>query len=322
MPSIATSPADDAYNAPPRSVLSGMSASPEIAAIVVACDSGPWLGECVRRLQASQPPIEVVVVDNASRDGSIEALPEGLTLLSNAVNRGFASACNQGARASSAPFLAFVNPDVLLAADTLARLLDKLRGRREIGLIGACLRDAKGRLDPACRRRDPTPWRALMSLTGLARMSRRWPALAGIEADPVPMPEYIEYPDAVSGALMLMPRSVFEQIGGFDEGYFLHGEDLDLCRRVRKAGWRVALAGDVEVLHLRGTSSRRRPLLVLWEKHRGMLRYYAKFERGRLPFGLRWSVPLALWALLLLRLPRALVQALWVAKSGRIQVEP
>ncbi len=299
-----------------------MSVSPEIAAIVVACDSGPWLGECVRRLQASQPPIEVVVVDNASRDGSIDALPRGVVLLRNAENRGFGAACNQGVRASAAPYLAFVNPDVLLEAETLARLLDKIRGRREIGLIGACLRDAQGRLDPACRRRDPTPWRALMSLSGLARLARRWPALAGIEAEPVPMPEYVEYPDAVSGALMLMPRSVFEAIGGFDEGYFLHGEDLDLCRRVRKAGLRVALAGDVEVLHLRGISSRRRPLLVLWHKHRGMLRYYSKFERARLPFSLRWSVPLALWALFLLRLPRALVQALRAANSGRGQVEP
>ncbi len=131
-----------------------MSEAPELAAVVVACDSGPWLAECVRRLRASQPPVELVVVDNASRDGSTKTLAEqGVRVLRNPRNLGFAAACNQGARASTAPYLAFVNPDVLLEPETLARLLAKIRPRREIGLIGACLYDAEGRRDPACRRR-------------------------------------------------------------------------------------------------------------------------------------------------------------------------
>lgn len=281
-----------------------MSAVPELTAVVVACDSGPWLSECVRRLLESQPPVEVMVVDNASRDGSIERLPSSrVRLLRNARNLGFSAACNQGAAASGTPFVAFVNPDVLLEADTLARLLDKIRGREEIGLIGACLRDREGRIDPACRRRDPTPWRALMSLSGLSRWRRRFPGFAGIEADPVPMPEHLEYPDAVSGALLLMPRVVFEKVGGFDEGYFLHGEDLDLCRRVRLAGFRVALAADVGAVHLRGTSSRRRPLLVAWHKHRGMVRYWHRFERPRMLPGLRALVPVAVWLWFGLKLP-------------------
>ncbi|GIX32862.1 MAG: glycosyl transferase [Lysobacterales bacterium] len=288
-----------------------MSEAPELAAVVVACDSGPWLAECVRRLRASQPPVELVVVDNASRDGSTKTLAEqGVRVLRNPRNLGFAAACNQGARASTAPYLAFVNPDVLLEPETLARLLAKIRPRREIGLIGACLYDAEGRRDPACRRRDPTPWRSLMSITGLSRLSRRWPALSGIEADPVPMPEHIEYPDAVSGALILMPRAAFEKVGGFDEGYFLHGEDLDLCRRVRQAGLRVALAADVEALHLRGTSSRRRPVFVAWHKHRGMVRYFRRHERARTPWPWRHLVVPAIWAWFGLRLPLLLVRGL------------
>ena len=87
--------------------------------------------------------------------------------------------------------------------------------------------------------------------------------------------------DAVSGALMLMPRSLFAGIGGFDEGYRLHAEDLDLCRRARQAGARVAVANDVPVLHVRGVSSRSRPLFVEWHKHRGLWRYYRKFDAPR-----------------------------------------
>ena len=84
--------------------------------------------------------------------------------------------------------------------------------------------------------------------------------------------------DAVSGALMLLPRSLFERIGGFDEGYRLHAEDLDFCRRVRDAGATVACANDITVTHVRGVSSRSRPLFVEWHKHRGLVRYYRKFD--------------------------------------------
>jgi N-acetylglucosaminyl-diphospho-decaprenol L-rhamnosyltransferase len=80
---------------------------------------------------------------------------------------------------------------------------------------------------------------------------------------------------------MLMPRSLFQQIGGFDEAFFLHAEDLDLCRRVRDAGRRVAVANHVPVTHVQGTSSRSRPFFVLWHKHRSLWRYFAKHEGVR-----------------------------------------
>jgi GT2 family glycosyltransferase len=94
---------------------------------------------------------------------------------------------------------------------------------------------------------------------------------------------------------MLMPRRLFDRLGGFDEGYRLHAEDLDLCRRARMAGATVAVANDIRVLHVRGVSSRARPLFVEWHKHRGLWRYFRKFESGRrgVPtriavFGLIW----------------------------------
>jgi GT2 family glycosyltransferase len=119
-----------------------------------------------------------------------------------------------------------------------------------------------------------------------------------------PNPEMVE---AVSGALLLMPRAVFDRIGGFDPGYVLHCEDLDLCRRVLQAGLRVALASDVQVVHLKGTSSRRRPVWVEWQKHRGMLRYFRKFDASSSPWWLRMAVPLGVW----LRFPFAALRAVW-----------
>ena len=93
--------------------------------------------------------------------------------------------------------------------------------------------------------------------------------------------EPLQRVDAVSGALMLMPRALFDAVDGFDEGYRLHAEDLDLCRRAREAGAVVAVANDVRVVHVRGVSSRSRPVFVEWHKHRGLWRYFRKFEAPR-----------------------------------------
>jgi N-acetylglucosaminyl-diphospho-decaprenol L-rhamnosyltransferase len=111
----------------------------------------------------------------------------------------------------------------------------------------------------------------------------------------------------VSGALMLMPRALFERIGGFDGGYRLHAEDLDLCRRARQAGALVAVANDVDVLHVRGVSSRSRPVFVEWHKHRGLWRYFQRFEAPQRRAGTRAAVFAAIWTHFLARLPRALL---------------
>ena len=118
--------------------------------------------------------------------------------------------------------------------------------------------------------------------------------------------------DAVSGALMVLPRTLFDRVGGFDEDYRLHAEDLDLCRRVRDAGATVACANDVRVVPVRGVSSRSRPLFVEWHKHRGLWRYFGKFEAAqRGPF-----VRMAVFAMIWLRFPLAVARAAGRAMQG------
>ncbi len=276
--------------------------------VVVACNSGPILAECLAWVLASTAPVQTILVDNDSSDGSTNHLPDAVRVIREDVNRGFAVACNRGAAEASGDVLLFLNPDCLLAPDSIARLRDRLDRHPQIGLLGAQVLDPDGREQRGLRRRDPTLWRSLMTLTGLARHEARFPGLQGVEAPRTHMPEFLEYYDAVSGALMMLPRATFDAVGGFDEGYFLHCEDLDLCRRVRAAGWRVAVAADVPVVHVGGTSSRRRPLFVSWHKHRGMARYFRRFEASRLPFGTRWIVPCAVFAKYLLSIPLLLLR--------------
>lgn len=242
-----------------------------IAAVVVAHDSGSVLAASMTRLLAAEGVAEVVVVDNGSRDGAPAALAGDprLRVLRNGGNPGFAVACNQGAAASSAPWIAFVNPDCFVAADTLARLRDALVADTGLGLAGADVRDAGGAPEPAARRRDPTLARLLRSAGGDRGALHCTPGDGPMTAV-----------DAVSGALMLLSRATFERAGGFDPGYRLHAEDLDLCRRVRAIGLRVAVVEGARATHLKGTSSRRRPLFVAFHKHRGLVRYFRRWGAG------------------------------------------
>jgi GT2 family glycosyltransferase len=253
--------------------------------VVVAADSGPLLRTCVESILAGDPgaALELLLVDNASSDGVVEQLetayhPDArLRVLRNGANLGFGPACNRGAAQARGDVFVLLNPDCVVPDDFIARVREALSSDARIGVLGVQVIDTAGRPARGNRRRDPTLRRALATLTGLARFESRRPALQGIEMPPSQVAG-METVEAISGACMILPRVAFERIGGFDEGYFLHAEDLDLCRRMRDAGGRVAIDPAVHVVHAQGSSSRRRPLFVARHKHRGMWRYFSKFD--------------------------------------------
>ncbi|MGB3874163.1 MAG: glycosyltransferase family 2 protein [Stenotrophomonas sp.] len=273
-----------------------------VAAVVVSYQSGDTLDECLQRLRAAHGVTQIRVVDNASRDDSLaivqrHALADArVRFIANPDNPGFASACNQGAHDCDAPWLVFVNPDLMVEADTLARLRDLGQPLGDC-LLGVEQVDEQGRADAAVRRRDPDFAAMLRNPAAGSRL-----ALAADPAQPLqPVP-------ALSGALLLMPRALFDRLGGWDVGYRLHAEDLDLCRRARAAGATVAIANDLKVLHVRGVSSRARPLFVEWHKHRGLWRYFDKFEAPRRSLPVRIGVWCAIWAHGAMQVPRLLLR--------------
>ncbi|MBS7457770.1 glycosyltransferase family 2 protein [Coralloluteibacterium stylophorae] len=283
-----------------------MTSSPDPAAggaidvVVVTYRSASTIEACLRRVLAAEDVAAAIVVDNASDDGTRDRVAAvgmddaRLRPWANTANVGFGSACNQGAAMGDSPWIALVNPDLMLEPDTLSRLRAHMEADPGLGLVGADLVDEVGVRDGAARRREPT----LAAMLGGARALALAPTDAALQAV-----------DAASGALMLMPRALYAALGGFDEGYRLHAEDLDLCRRVRDAGRRVAVANDVRVLHVRGVSSRSRPLFVEWHKHRGLWRYFVKFE-GRGVGALRRAFAfVAIWGHFGLILPRQLLRA-------------
>jgi len=265
--------------------------TPPVSVIVVCADSGPSLRDCVQRVLGIAMPLEMILIDNASTDGVPQAIGQAhaddprLRVIYNHANLGFGPAVNRAAAIAGGEQLLVLNPDCLLEPDTLPRLLDILDEHPDAGIIGAVVCAADGTPDPASYRRDPLLRRALATVSG---------ARGGMNIEGV-MPTGVVAAEAVSGALMLLPRRVFERLGGFDEAYFLHCEDLDLCRRSRDAGHAVLLAGDVRVLHGKGGSSRHRPVFVSRHKHRGMWRWFRKFDPAARNPLLAGAVWLGIW---------------------------
>ncbi|MDQ3057821.1 MAG: glycosyltransferase family 2 protein [Pseudomonadota bacterium] len=270
-----------------------------ICAVVVTHQSAATIDECLTRLRAADAVDAIRVVDNNSVDGSLQVIQRHaaadprVRFIANPDNPGFAVACNQGADNCDAPWLAFVNPDCLVETDSLRRMQAHALGTGGHALVGADLVDEQGARDVAARRRDPD-FAAMLRSRAASQLEVAPDAATTLQ--PV---------DAISGALMLLPRTLFTRIGGFDARYRLHAEDLDLCRRARDAGAMVAVANDVRVVHVRGVSSRERPVFVEWHKHRGLARYFQKYESSQRGLLTQLMVFIAIW----LHFPMAALRA-------------
>lgn len=274
-----------------------------VSVIIVSYNSSALLVECVHSVLASPEADEVIVSDNGSTDCAIEALEDlagsepRLRVVRNGRNLGFAAANNVALELARGDRILFLNPDCLLAADTIARLLDVLDRHTSAGMVGCLIRNPDGSEQAGCRRQLPTPGSLFGQLLG-----RRAAVAAPLPAGPVAV-------EAISGAFMLVRREVLRTVGSFDEGYFMHWEDLDLCLRIRRAGHDILFVPDVEIVHFKGRSSRRHPLRVEWYKHVGLMRYFRKFHFAAWPSPLFGLVAVAIALRFLVQAPRCLRSA-------------
>lgn len=256
---------------------SGMPA--DVAVVVVNYNAGELLSRCVRSVHesAGDAAVEVVLVDNASTDGSAEAVARrwpDATVIRNADNRGFVAAANQGIRASAAPFVFLLNPDAEIIGGTLGGLVKVVRDRPRAGAVGVLTRNTDGTVYPSARK-VPSMWEAvghafLVPFWRRNPFTRRY-TMAGWDR------RAEREVDWVSGSSMLLRREAVEQVGLLDEGYWMYVEDLDVCTRLRGAGWTVLFSPALEVEHEVGsvTSGRRRYTL---QHSRSVYRYFVKFR--------------------------------------------
>jgi len=270
---------------------------PQLSILIVNYNAGTLLTDCVTAALNTALRVEILVGDNGSHDGSLHQLrtrhgiDSRLRVWENGSNLGFAAAHNRLLSFAKAPALLLLNPDCLLTPGTLERLLTFLDTTPDAGLIGCIVRDPDGREQVASRRVIPDPW---IGIVKVLRLERWWPqATLNLIAQPLPTaPQRVT---AISGALMLVRRAALNEVGTLDDGYFLHCEDLDWCVRFARANWGIYLIPDAAVIHHKGSCSTERPLRVEWHKHRGMARFFRKFQQQDYSRVFGWIVLFGIW---------------------------
>lgn len=249
-----------------------------LSVIIVNYNAGEFLRRCVQSVytHAGHFDLQVIIVDNASTDHSLELISDlsdshnTLILKKNTSNLGFACAVNAGLEEAQKEFVLLLNPDCYIFANTVQSLFEAYKKSPNVGLVGAAIFNEDGTEQRGGRRYQPTLWRSLITMAGLEKYAK------GVNQLHEPFPTDVIEVDAVSGAAMLLKTSEFQDLGGMDESYFLHCEDLDLCQTVRQNHKKVMFAPDAIVMHTQGVSGQAMNVQVEKYKHDGMLRYYTK----------------------------------------------
>jgi N-acetylglucosaminyl-diphospho-decaprenol L-rhamnosyltransferase len=263
--------------------------------IIVNYNSGPFLARCVESIAAHEPGARVIVVDNASTDGSERLAETGairITLVQNAANLGFARAVNLGVRRTTGEWVMLLNPDCQLTAAALARLVQELGEHPDCAIAGPRIEDEDGTVQGSARG-DPTLLTGFFGRTGL--LNRLFPRSAiarrNVRLDLAGTNGSSAEVDWVSGACMMVRRKDWDAVGGFDERYFMYWEDADLCRRLRTRGSTIRYVPEARVIHRVGGSSRTARSLAVRAFHRSAYTYYTSHvARNRLHRALAWTI--------------------------------
>ncbi|WP_410515267.1 glycosyltransferase family 2 protein [Paenibacillus sp. BR2-3] len=236
--------------------------------------------DCLRSVYDSETnySYEIILIDNNSHDESLEMIGReypDVKLIANQENTGFARANNQGIEVASGRYVLLLNSDTVVRKDTLETMVSFMDGQPDLGASGCKIILPDGSLDKACKRGFPTPAASFYYAFGFSRLFPDRPRFNGYQLgylDPD-----LDYPvDCLVGAFMLLRRETIEQVGGLDEDFFMYGEDLDWCYRIKEAGWGIYYYPQTSIVHLKGGSARRRPFKIVYEFHRAMILFHRK----------------------------------------------
>ncbi|MGH9265626.1 MAG: glycosyltransferase family 2 protein [Acidimicrobiales bacterium] len=251
-----------------------------VGAVVVSYNSAAYLPDCVRSLR-SEGLTDVVVVDNASSDGSVHAVlaaDAGVRVVQTGANLGFGAAANRGVADCSGDYVLVLNPDTVVEPGTVKALSEALDRDPDMAVVGPRMENPDGTVYPSVRRFPDLPVALGHAFLGLV-----WPAnpytrnYRMLDWDHDRPASDVDW---VGGACFLVRRTAFDVVAGFDEAYFMYVEDVDLCWRLGRAGWRIGYEPAGRVVHVLGGSSRQAPYRMIAEHHRSLLRFVSKTTEG------------------------------------------
>jgi hypothetical protein len=279
-----------------------------LSIIIVSYNTCQLLDDCLASIATAEAPVgglEVIVVDNASQDGSqamVQRKYPEVCLLALAENLGFSAANNRGTAVSQGEYVLFLNSDTVVDPDALSKPVAFMRQHPQVGALTARLIYPNGQRDPDNHRGFPTPWNAVCHFSGLSKLLPNQPRYNGY------FQSYADFNqthvvEVIAGSYMLMPRFLVDELDGWDETYFFYGEDIDFCYRINLAGYQIVYFPHATVLHYKGASSGLRKesaeiarppketrVRVAKESIRAMQVFYRKFYSDQYPFVVTWFV--------------------------------
>jgi hypothetical protein len=257
----------------------------DLSIVIVNYNVKYFLEQCLMAVERASPGMktEIFVVDNASVDGSPamvrKKFPE-VHLIENHKNLGFSKANNQALRRCRGRYILLLNPDTLIQEDTLTELIIFLDTHPQAGAVGCMLINPDGSFQTASRRSLPTPWVAFTRIIGLSRIFPRSPVFGRYNLTYL-KPDREGEIDVLSGSLMMLRREAVVQVNYFDEDYFMYGEDIDLCYRIKKTGWKIYYTPRTKAIHYKGESSKRSELSFITNFYSAMLLFINKHFQTR-----------------------------------------
>ncbi|MBI2196714.1 glycosyltransferase family 2 protein [Candidatus Daviesbacteria bacterium] len=240
--------------------------TPELSIVILNYNVKDLLLNCLASIFQSKGKLnrwQVIVVDNGSSDGSVEAVKERygspstslrVDLIENRSNLGFAAGNNMGVKKVKAPVILFLNPDTIIKGHAIQKSLEVLLSDPDIGALSCKVELPDGRLDYSCHRGFPTPWNSFAYFSGLSKLFPRSPIFAGYSASYLNPDESHEI-DCVSGSFLMVRKIAGQQIGFWDEDYFFNGEDIEFCYSLKEKGWKIYYYPEVKIIHFKGSSS-------------------------------------------------------------------
>jgi GT2 family glycosyltransferase len=272
----------------------------DLSVIIVSFNTRQLLQDCLASVFRTRGDLrlEIFVVDNASSDGSVEMVraqfPE-VILLANQVNVGYSTANNQALRVCRGAHILLLNSDTVVKPDVFQKCTAFMQQDPTIGALSCKVVLPSGELDLACRRSVPTPMVAFWRFSGLYQLFPKSRTFGQYNLTYLDEDETYEV-GAIMGAFTLLSRECFLEVGLLDESFFMYGEDLDWCYRIHKAGFKIMYYPEVQIMHYKGASSkRRRPPKMVHEYHRAMMLFYRKYFARHSLFLVNWIISLGVW---------------------------
>jgi GT2 family glycosyltransferase len=243
--------------------------------------------DCLRSVLTSNTSYEyeIIVVDNSSKDNSVLEIKKHfphIHLIENDHNVGFAKANNQAMRIAKGKYVLLLNSDTIIQTNTLDTMLTFMENHPEVGASGCKIVLPDGSLDKACKRGFPTPSASFYYAFGFSKLFPKVPRFNQYQLGYLDPDQ--EYPiDCLVGAFMLVRRSAIDQAGMLDEDFFMYGEDIDWCYRIKQVGWEIYYYPQTTIVHYKGASSRRKPYKIIYEFHRAMYLFHRKHYKNKYP---------------------------------------